>query len=179
MLYLPPGWDTSPSGPSGFWGVEVAQLNYEGIWGPTLGLQAHPDHVTLAVQTGVCGNRECQYASNADNGRRTNSLRPLYAIPRSRMQLGVWHELIIHAHWATDSSGVIDVWHRVKGRKSWKQTVHLTGYPTVQVTSNGSYVARTTDKIGAYRGPSNAPVSVWLDGFSRSRSFAAATAHLP
>ncbi len=37
----------------------------------------------------------------------------------------------------------------------------------------------TVDKIGAYRGNADFPLSVWLDGFVRTTSFAAAAAALP
>jgi hypothetical protein len=179
MLYLPRGWKTSASDATGFWGVEIAQLNFEILWGPTIALQAHDSHVTLALQTGVCAQKRCQWSSNADNVNGHPSLPPLHAIPAKRMRFAAWNELIIHAHWATDSTGIVEVWHRIKGQTAWRKTASLHGYPTVQVNPDGSYPIDTIDKIGAYRGPSTAPTSVWLDGFSRSGSFAAAAAHLP
>jgi hypothetical protein len=174
MFYVPTGW--SP-GTSSFWGVEFTQLGWEGIWGSSIDLQAHADHVTLNMQTGVCTSSSCQWNSNADSPGSPN-LPPLYAIP-APMQTGVWHELIVHVHWATDNSGQVDVWHRVKGQAAWTQTVSLSGYPTMQVHSDGSYPRSSLDKIGAYRAQSTAPTSVWLDGFSRSTSFASASAYLP
>ena len=174
MIYLPNGWST---GTGGFWGVEVAQFNWEGLWGSAVDLQAHSDHVTLALQTGVCANSRCQWSSNADSPGNPN-LPPLYAIPKP-MQLGVWHELIVHVHWATDTSGLAEVWHRVQGQTAWTKTATLSGYPTLQVRPDGTYPGGTLDKIGAYRAQSTAPTSVWLDGFSRSQSFAAAAAYLP
>jgi hypothetical protein len=95
------------------------------------------------------------------------------------MQLGVWHELIVHVHWATDSTGVIETWHRLKGQTSWTKTASLTGYPTVMLNPDGTYPTATTDKIGAYRAQSTAPTSVWLDGFTRSQSFQTAASALP
>ncbi len=77
MVYLPYGWST---GTEGFWGVEIAQLNFQGYWGPTVGLQAHTDHITLAVQSGVCANRHCEYSSNADSPGKQR-LPPLYRSP--------------------------------------------------------------------------------------------------
>ncbi len=174
MVYLPKGWTT---GTNGFWGVEVAQLNWEGLWGSTIDLQAHPDHITLTMQSGVCANSQCQWDSNADSPGHPN-LPPLYAIPRP-MQLGVWHELVIHVHWATDATGVVEVWHRLRGQTAWTKTASLSGYPTVQVRADGSHPAYCADKIGAYRAQSTAPTSVWLDGFSRSQSFAGAAAYVP
>jgi hypothetical protein len=37
----------------------------------------------------------------------------------------------------------------------------------------------TSDKIGAYRGRADFPLTVWQDGFVRTTSFAAAAAALP
>jgi hypothetical protein len=173
MVYLPNGWT---AGTGAFWGVSIAQFNWE-IVGSDVALQAHSDHVTLAVQTGVCTNAVCQYRSNADS-TGAPTLPALYAIPKP-MQLGVWHELIVHIHWATDKTGVIEVWHRVKGQSAWTKTASLTGYPTLQTNPDGSYPNGTLDKNGAYRAQSTAPTSIWLDGYSRSQSFAAAASNLP
>ena len=111
MVYLPKKW--SP-GTNAFWGVEIAQFNWEGMPGAPVSLEAHADHVTLVLESGVCG-KPCRYRSNADAPKA--NLPPLYAI-RPAMTLGVWHELIVHVHWATDSSGLVAVWHRVKGAKN-------------------------------------------------------------
>ena len=180
MFYLPDGWTTGITPPQ--FGVLIAQLNLQnlGPGGPTISLVAFPDHVTLVMQTGITttGKPAYQYESNADIRSRYLNLPKLYAVPPG-MQLGVWHELIIHAHWATDSSGKIDAWHRIKGKKAWKKTASLRGYPTLQDYPDGTYPPTTIDMIGAYRVRSAAPTSVWLDGFTRSGSFATAAAHLP
>jgi hypothetical protein len=182
MVYLPNGWTPGTTGPNAFWGVSIAQLNFENIWGSPVALQAHSDHITLALQTGACNsstssNPGCDWSSNADSPGNPN-LPDLYAIP-SPMQLGVWHELVIHTHWATDNTGQIEVWHKVKGQTAWAQTVSFSGYPTVQTLPDGSYPSSVLDKTGAYRDLSNAPTSVWLDSFGISTSFAEATSYLP
>ena len=92
---------------------------------------------------------------------------------------GVWHELIVHCHWATDKSGLVEVWHRIKGQSTWTKTASLSGYPTLQTNPDGSYRTGTLDVLQAYRGSSTAPVTVWLDGFSRSQSLATAAANIP
>ncbi len=181
MFYLPHGWKTSASDVTGFWGVEIAQLNFQNLGPAARPSLSRPttDHVTLAHADRICAQQaryQCQ--SNADSANRHLNLPKLYASRRA-MRFGVWHELIIHAHWATDSSGKIDAWHRIKGQRAWQKTASLRGYPTLQDNPDGSYPSTTIDMIGAYRGPSHAPTSVWLDGFSRSGSFAAAAAHLP
>jgi hypothetical protein len=182
MFYLPTGWTP---GTAAFWGVVIAQLNQQnlGPGGPTIALQAHSDHVTFVMQTGVASTttptHPYQYNSLADNAtNRYVNLPSLYAVPPG-MQLGVWHELVMHIHWATDSTGQIEVWHRVKGQSAWTKTASLSGYPTLQTNPDGSYPQGTIDMIGAYRAQSTAPTSVWLDGFSRTQSFVAAAANMP
>ena len=177
MFYVPSGW--SP-GTNSFWGVQLAEVNFENL-GPGAGvsLQAHADHVTLNFSSGQATSATpyFQYRSNADAGGHPN-LPALYAIPRP-MKTGVWHELVLHAHWATNSSGVVEVWHRLKGQSAWTKTVSLSGVPTLQWTGNGSYPGTTLDILQAYRGGSSAPTTVWLDAFARTTSFAAAAANMP
>jgi polysaccharide lyase-like protein len=179
MVRFPTDW-REPSPPS--WGLGIAQLNYEGIWGAPVTLSAYADTVALVLQSGPCNS---VYTSNP--GCRNSSglggnLPRMYAVP-APLALGVWHELIVHVRWATDSSGLVDAWHRLKGSSSWTKTVSLTGYPTLEWTTDTGpegIVSRTTaDKIGAYRGNADFPLSVWHDGFVRTSSFDAAAAALP
>ena len=172
MVNFPAGW--SP-GTKVFWGVNMVQLNWEGFPGAPVDLQAHSDHVTVALQTGACGTT-CQYRSNAEASNP--NLPNLYAIPRP-MQLGVWHELVVHVHWATNSSGQVEVWHRIKGQSAWTKTASLSGYPTLATSPSGSYPTHTADKIGVYRPNSYAPTTLLMDGFTRSGSFATASGSLP
>jgi hypothetical protein len=78
---------------------------------------------------------------------------------------------------------VIEVWHRLTGNATWKKTVSVRGYPTVQWTADrGPQViatSGTTDKIGAYRARADFPLPVWHDGFVRTKSFASAASALP
>jgi hypothetical protein len=179
MFYVPQGWTP---GTNTFWGVSIAEPDFENLGGAAgpVSLQLHSDHLTLALSSGVTTTTApySQYRSNADSPGNPN-LPPMYAIPPGSLQQGVWNELIVHAHWATDGTGALDVWTRVLGQPTWTKTVSFSGYPTLQTYADGSMPVNTLDVIQAYRGPSTAPVSVWLDGFSRSQSFATATAYLP
>jgi hypothetical protein len=173
MVMFPKTWrEPSPRG----WGLAIAQLNFQGIHGPPVGLFAHGNSIELAMQTGLCGSSRCAYSSG-----REGNVTPMAAVP-APLTRGVWHELIVHVHWTTDSSGVVEAWHRLKGQKAWRKTVSLRGYPTVQWTPDRlsilSYNA-TVDKIGAYRGSAAFPLSIWSDGFVRATTFAAAATALP
>ena len=145
-------------------------------------LAAHADHVALVMQSGLCKSVSTSTPGCAYSSGGSGNVAPMSAVP-APLALGVWHELIVHVRWATDSSGTIEVWHRLQGGGSWVKTVSLRGYPTVQWTAEEGPEAIagsvTSDKIGAYRGRADFPLTVWQDGFVRTTSFAAAAAALP
>jgi Polysaccharide lyase len=179
MVRFPPDW-REPS--SVGWGLSIAQLNFQNIWGAPVMLVAHANHIALVLQSGRCRSAfmsrpGCTYSSGPGG-----NVRRLVAV-RAPMALDAWHQLIVHVRWATNSSGVLEVWHRLKGGQRWNKTVSFRGRPTVQWTANkgrqrvvGSV---TADKIGAYRGRADFPLTVWHDGFVRGRSFAATASALP
>jgi hypothetical protein len=179
MVRFPSNWvEPSPAG----WGLSLAQFNFQGIWGSPVSLNAHADHVSLVTQTGLCNavstsSPGCAYSSGIGG-----NVAQMVAV-RAPLALNVWHELIVHVHWATDSSGVIEVWHRLQGSTAWTKTVSLTGLPTVQWTATHGPSALagavTADKIGAYRGPASFPLTIWQDGFVRTNSFTRTAAKLP
>ncbi len=158
----------------GGWGMTIAQLNFQNIWAGALSLVAHSDNVRLILMSGACVNPSgCQY-NNGD--APTGGVPKTYLVPSGRLALGVWHQIIIRARWAADSSGVIEAWHRVKGEASWTKTVSISGFPTVQWSPGSSPNTNsvTVDKEGAYRGASTVPLSIWHDGFCIATTFSAA-----
>jgi hypothetical protein len=51
MVRFPPVWrEPSP----GAWGLAIAQLNYQNIWGSPVMLVAHADRVAMVLQSGLC-----------------------------------------------------------------------------------------------------------------------------
>jgi hypothetical protein len=179
MVFFPKNW-REPS-PAAGWGLSIAQFSFQGIWGAPVSLNAHARNIELVMQSGLCApvtssHPGCAYSSGSDG-----NVTPMVAVP-APIKLAAWHELIVHVHHATDSTGVIEVWHRLKGQTGWKKTVSLRGYPTVQWTPDRLSILHfnaTVDKIGAYRGRADFPLTVWQDGFVRAASFAAAAAALP
>ncbi len=154
--------------------MTIAQLNFQNIWAGALSLVAHSDNVRLILMSGACVNPSgCQY-NNGD--APTGGVPKTYLVPSGRLALGVWHQIIIRARWAADSSGVIEAWHRVKGEASWTKTVSISGFPTVQWSPGSSPNTNsvTVDKEGAYRGASTVPLSIWHDGFCIATTFSAA-----
>ena len=139
------------------------------------------DHVNVVVQSGLCapngaGINACQYTTGNDAGNSYN----LRIAPLGTPLAGTWQQFVVHVHHAADSSGLVQGWWRPRGSSTWTQTVNWSGYPTVQWSSGHRPEASemTVDKIGAYRGQSNVPISIWLDGFCDATSFSAAASCL-
>jgi hypothetical protein len=177
MVRFPADW-REPS--SAGWGLSLAQLNFQNIWGAPVSLHAHADHVALVMQSGRCNSVETSKPGCTYSSGRNGNVAPMVAVP-APLALEEWHQLIVRVRWATDSSGVIEVWHRLQGEESWNKTVSLDGYPTVQWTEKERPVkidGNSSDKIGAYRGGADLPLTVWHDGFVRTTTFAAAAAAL-
>jgi hypothetical protein len=181
MFYVPVGWDT---GTNAFWGVQVAQFHFTNVWGSPVAYQLHDDHLTLALETGSCdavgtANPSCDWRSQADLAGGPN-LPGYYVIPPGSMPQGHWYETIMHVHWAADSTGQIQTWFRQKGQSAWTQSVDLAGYPTVLWDRTaGCCATGAVDKVGAYRGPSSVPVSVWFDDVSEGSGFASVAGSMP
>ena len=181
MVYVPVGWTPGNAG----WGPVIAELNYQ-PWssGKALALTLRPDHVTLTMQVGKVSATAPLYtqSSDADNQSTCRGSIPcaLYAIPPGAFRQGVWNEIVLHDHWTTTNAGIVEAWYRRKGQAAWTQSVHLTGIPTLQYDATHSGTNETTlEGISNYRAPSAVPETVYLDGFTRAGSFAAAAAELP
>jgi chitodextrinase len=179
MVRIPSPWqEPSPAG----WGLVIAQLNFQGIWGAPVLLAAHRDHLSLVLQSGLCADVTSSDPGCANTNGANGNLPPSHAIP-APLALDTWHQVIVHVRWATDTTGLVEAWHRPAGTGPWTKTVTISGYPTLQWTSSRGPTAitdsRTNDKIGAYRGHSTTPLTIWHDGFARTTSFATAAASLP
>ena len=176
MFRLPKDW-RKPSRAG--WGLVLAQLNYQRIWGAPVLLAAHANRVSLVTQTGYCND------GNSSRPGCTHSSGPGGNLPQMRaissISPGSWHELVIHVRWAADSSGVVEVWRRLKGESAWTKSVSLSGYPTVQWSDRQPVDPNqtTADKFGAYRGAAKFPVSVWQDGVVIGTSFDVVAGRLP
>jgi hypothetical protein len=172
-VFFPRRWKEPGEGRSSFWGMVIAQLNYELITGPPVGLFAHRRYVNLTVQSGYFDGYRTRWHSG--NGIARGNLPRMYAIPPP-LKLGSWHQLIVHVRWSAGNDGAVDVWHRLAGKRRWRQTVRFVGKPTVQWSASkpAANEMRTWDKLGGYRGTSSSPASVWHDAFCRATTLNAA-----
>lgn len=186
-LYFPSNW-TEPS--SAFWGAAQGQFNYTAILGPPIGVFSHSNYVNLVMQTGLCDSTNgCQYTSEsggvAGHGISANDR----IVPTGTALAGRWVELVVHAHWAADSTGLVEGWWRYPGG-SWQKTVSISGFPSVQwsstkpVASFCTYMGEsncsyTSDKTGFYTGPSSNTFTVNIDGFYKGTSFDIVASKLP
>jgi hypothetical protein len=171
-VYFPSNWQ-EPS--SAFWGMAIAQFNYEALTGPPVGLFAHRDHINLVVWSGHCVyGGYCQYRTGNDDDTQGTFGYALRIVPVGSLAPG-WQQFVVHVHWAKDSSGLVEGWWRPRGG-NWTKTITWGGYPTTQWTdtqpADTNYV--TSDKIGAYRGPASFPLTIHHDGFCVATSFGGA-----
>jgi Polysaccharide lyase len=170
---FPRTWKEPGDQARSFWGMAIAQFNYQLITAAPVGLAAHRNQVNLTVQSGYFDGYATRWRSG--NGIARGNLPRMYAVPRP-LKLGSWHQLIVHVRWSAGNDGAVDVWHRLLGKRRWKQTVRLRGKPTVQWSASKPAMSemRTWDKLGGYRGESSSRASVWHDAFCRATSLKAA-----
>lgn len=186
MVYVPSGWTIANHY---FGGVNIYELHFQAIWGAPVTLELHPDHVTLAIQTGACypaGSTSpgCQYRSNADNTCWSKStwtcLPGYYAIPPGGFVQGKWNEILVHAHWARDTTGIVQTWYRTLGSSTWIPSATVSGIPSVQWNiSTGSAPTWYTNELEAYTFAVSSPLNLWLDSQAISPSASAVMGAMP
>jgi hypothetical protein len=187
MVYVPVGWTISNKA---FYGVEFAEYHFQNIYGAPISFQLHPDHVTVAVQSGGCNNYTtaspgCQYRSQADSSwcpasSTVTCLPKYYAIPPGALVQGAWNEIVLHVHWANDSSGQFQTWYRTAGSPTWTQSSSANGYPTVQWDNNvGCCSSSYIDLAEAYTGALSSPLSIWLDDEVAGTGFSSVAGTMP
>jgi hypothetical protein len=170
---FPRTWKEPGDQAKSFWGMAIAQFNYQMIAGPPVGLFAHRRYVNLTVQSGYFDGYATRWHSG--NGIARGNVPRMYAIPPP-LKLGSWHQLIVRVRWSTRNEGAVDVWHRLRSKRRWMQTVRFRGKPTVKWSASKPAISEmpTWDKFGGYRGESSSPASVWHDAFCRATSLSAA-----
>jgi hypothetical protein len=183
MVYVPAGW-TIPN--RAFDGIEIAEYHFQNVYGAPISLQLHADHITLAVQTGACTNYTtkvpgCANHSNADNPNgNPGNLPAYYAIPTGAFQEGAWNEIMMHVHWASNSTGQIQTWYKTKGAGAWTQSTNITGIPTVQWdVTKGSVYTNYVDETEAYTSARTSTTSIWLGNDVVGPTFNAVAASMP
>jgi hypothetical protein len=112
-----------------FWAWRLVNSTYQLITGAPVGLATHRNHVNLTVRSGYFDGYATRWHSR--NGIALGNLPRMYAIPRP-LKLGSWHQPIVHVRWSAGNYGAVDVWHGVRSKRHWKQSVRLRGKPTVQ-----------------------------------------------
>lgn len=187
MVYVPGDFTIANTS---FYGVEIHQYHFQGIWGSPIEFQLHRDHVTLALETGACypstsAMPGCRYRSNADNTwcRTTATATCLpgdYVIPPGHLVRGAWNEIMMHVHWASDATGNIQTWYRPKGSSIWTRSSNVTGIPTVQWdVTKGCCYGNYNDIADAYASALSAPVTLWLDDDLRGTSLSTVSVLMP
>ena len=186
MMYVPKGWTI----PNGFpYGVNVEEYHFQNVDAAPIILQLHPNYVTLALETGAChlassSSPGCEIRSNSAYQCKSNSTRTClpaqYAIPPGALVQGAWNEIVMHVTWATDHSGDIETWYKVKGASAWTQSTNLSGIPTVQYDiAVGTPRTQFIDLTEAYTGALSSPLTVTLGNYVTGSSLASVTSTMP
>jgi hypothetical protein len=167
MVYVPKGFTVA----NDFFGqeVEIEEFKFDNIYGAPVAWELHPDHVTLALQTGACNNYKtpapgCAYHSNADAPRGVGNLPPLYVVPPGKLAQGHWNELAMGVHWESVNTGSIRTYYKVKGASRWNAGSSISGIPTVQYDkTKGCCPSTAVEETEAYTGALAAPLAISLD----------------
>jgi hypothetical protein len=195
--YFPKSWPAALTDPDGSrHSISLGCPNYYSVNSCMVSVSARPRSMFTLINSGACPASGippgCPWYSATPDGGRYSVCRgftgsqcgPLYIVRPGKLRLNVWHEIIMHVYYTLDKKGVVQFWHRVKGRSSWKKAVSVSGgFPTLQTgpTAFGTTVTTTnindwpaTDQFGLYRWPAAKPATVWADNWCRATSFASA-----
>jgi hypothetical protein len=202
MWYFAHGW-VAPSGLQ-------YELNFQpNICGAPIGIRMFGHAVKLQMRTGknTClltgtGHHagSVQYSngggSSATSSGNLGGLAHWSIIPQGHLQTGKWYEVILHIHWATDSTGQVQSWYRLKGQARWNQTINQSGMPTLEwgckpnhatqtctnITPSNQNGWVTVDHFGFYRYCNRDPCPAdryYVDNWQQQSSFAAVAATMP
>ncbi len=167
MVYVPDHFTVA----NAFFGqeVEIEEFKFDKIYGAPVAWELHPDHVTLALQTGPCNNSQttapgCAYHSNADAPQGVGNLPALYVIPPGKLARGQWNELAMGVNWESANTGSIRTYYKVKGASRWNAGSSISGIPTVQYDkTQGCCPSTAVEETEAYTGALSAPLAISLD----------------
>jgi hypothetical protein len=194
-FYFPSGWRAALTSPGGLkHSLNLGCPNYYSVNSCSVSVSARPKSLFTLINSGACTNATgCRWYSATPDGGNYSRCRgftrrlcgPFYIVRPGHLKLNVWHEIILHVYYTLDHDGVVQFWHRIKGRSSWKRRVSVTGrFPTLQtgITAFGATVTasnidgwKSTDQFGIYRWmPETDAATMWADNWCRASSFASA-----
>lgn len=201
MWYFARGWVT-PSG-------RQYELNFHPwICGAPVSIAMFSDVVKVVMRGGLnrcalngTGHRaeSVGYGNGGAEEDGTGNLGGLAQwsiIPKGQLHSGVWYEVILHIHWATNSTGQVDSWYRRKGQSTWTQTVKQAGFPTLEWgcqpdnathtctnwTAKDQNGITTVDHFGFYRycNREACPADTYyVDNYQQQASFSAVAKTMP
>jgi hypothetical protein len=185
---LPRGWRGTTS-----WGM-LFQFTVNAFYWPSYGMlnfdAATKNSLRLRLHTGLTPNPGSQsYHSGYE--RQVTLLGP--DAPR-RMVYGKWIDFYMHVVWRSRSSGVLQIWYRVAGRKNFTELysdvpgdralIRVQPHPTLLYNpANGAPGDNGKPGLqligGFYRAPAPWTNMYWWDGMRRRQSRAAIRAGFP
>lgn len=179
MIEAPTGFAIANSTKS----VQIDEFHFQNIFGSPVDWELGQNHITLAIHSGACTshalpNPTCAYRSNADAKGGPN-LPGYYVIPPGSFQAGAWYEIAMHVRWASDETGNVQTYWRVKGG-AWAQSANVTGIPTVQwLGTRGCCASSEEDQPEAYAFALRSPLALAFDDISSGPSLGVVEQSMP
>lgn len=148
----------------------LIQPNWPNLLPPGVAFVAKADHVTLYLAAGLTnlsGAPAYQFISNAD-GAATNTninLPAMYARPPGTpLELGEWHQFVLHVYWSSKQDGVLECWHRLKGT-DWAKTAEMKAGKVISngktTAFNGAATLQTNKATGVVQAPAQDVVGIY------------------
>jgi Polysaccharide lyase len=175
--YIPDSWVTPSS-----WSV-IAQWHHRNNTMPPIAFNIKPMEIGLKFFTGQLSGLP---ATRLTNYSYTKAFTVV-----SQPEKNVWHDFIVHIHFAPDSTGLIEVWHKLQSERKFAEVISEHGIPTMQSyrpedwsaidneygrsDNRLSYGDRVTTpvwcRIGLYRNESTFTSVIYHDNWARARSY--------
>lgn len=191
MFYEPAGETISNTGLFGGQTV-IYELHTQFVWGsPVTLVLTNSGAVQIELETGSChpagsSNPGCQYRAAGVNFPCSPGVGytcaggALYVIPPGQVVKGAWNEIILHAVWASDKTGSLQGYYKVKGASTWNLGSSISGIPTVQWNNAQSGPSGTQlDSPEIYCFGLSSPLTLYFDNLVDGTGLGAVEAAYP
>ncbi|UJR80049.1 polysaccharide lyase [Sandaracinus amylolyticus] len=164
---FPEGWRAPER-----WGI-VMQWHAHTDISPPMAFNAGADRLDLVFSS---GNIDSWWPAEYEESHRVlDGLSP-----------GRWHDFIVRIDFRADTSGSVEVWHRLEGTAEFDSVLAVRDVPTLQWSTDSGrihdgyaqrwgegWVSGVWVQHGLYRSASSATDVIYHDGFCRGTSYAA------
>lgn len=151
-VYIPVGF--SIPNKTGY--TNIGEFHMQDVGGqPPFALFLHNGNVQIIAALGAWSS-SCHFQYSYPK-----NLPLMYAIPQGHLAAGTWNSIVLHIHWASDSTGQMQSYYRA-ANGAWQTGSSLSGIPTISWNAPSSFVKSYADNVGNYTTAVNAPFSLYL-----------------